>query len=395
MRKLLLWVLALILVIPLSACADVTVTATPTPDVSPSPGISPNAAASIFPTASPSAMLTEFVPDTDIPDDLGLPNDRMVANSNNFLDCCLCEDDANLYYADDSDLYSADDNDETEHQLTLYCISKQDGTIKVISQNCGSFTLCEGKIYYITPSSSDFHCNVLKCCDPVTGTEKTILKLKNGIFDIVGYNGKLYFTYETVIREGYDLPITDLYSINPDGRGKKMIQENVFPFCVYEDTIYYHEASWLEDAPLFQCRLDGSGSRLVYDETSSPGVSGNGIFYSNGEQDFVMDIDTGNITRLPDNTDETWQASEYHQCTLLGKYVLCLAVDELKSPRIIAFDTASGRTYKLLQLKNYDYSLYTTPYGNYVVWKDDNGKIHIGRIIISGGKASIEECAVI
>ena len=107
-----------------------------------------------------------------------------------------------------------------------------------------------------------------------------------------------------------------------------------------------------------------------------------------------MDIVTGNITRLPDITDEVWQDSEYHQYTLLGKYVLCLTGDELKPPSIIAFDTASGRIYKLLELTNHYYDLYTTAYGNYVVWTDDSGKTNIDRIIISGGKATIEACVV-
>jgi hypothetical protein len=385
MRKVLLSVLAFVLIIPLSACASVTFTATPSPSVRPLPNISPTAPISDFPAVSPNPSPSDFVPDTDIPDDLGLSS-SIVANSNDYLDCCLREDNANIYYTDYSD--------ETDSEnLTLYCINKQDGSVKVISQNCGCFTLYEGKIYYTMPYKSDY-CNTIKCYDPTTSTERQILKLKNGIYGIAGYNGKLYFTYATVMNEGWDFPITDLYSINPNDIGKKMIQENVYSFCVYEDTIYYNESSWPDNAPLNQCMSDGSGFKRIYDETCSPGIAGNGIFFSDGIQDCVMDITAGNITRLPDNTDEIWQDSEYHRYTLLGKYVLCLTGDEQKPPSIIAFDTASGRIYKLLELTNNDYDLYTTPYGNYVVWTDNNGMISIDRIIISGGKASIEKYVV-
>lgn len=383
MKRALFIIISVLLALVLPACASPA-----------GAGQSQTSSQAVFPpaerSASPSPAEIEspmpepapvFVPDTDI-SGIFKSMDKTVAYSSDYINSCLREDKNNIYYASSIDDYN--------NTITLFCVNKKTRGIKIVSNDVCSFALCGGKVYYSSYYKTG---SAVKSYNPVTGKTKRIKNFKNSVFDMASYKGRLYFTYETVYHEDYDIPLTDLYVMKPDGSRLKKIRDNAACFCIYKDIIYYNESSWPDGAPVDRCKLNGSGCKQILDWTDYfTAVCDNKIYYYDGSNEMSMDISSGKTTKLSSFFNDP--VDDYGCFAPLGKYILNLSEGKQITPNITAFDTVSNTTYYLMELdKDYYYDMYTSPYGAYLVWIDSIGKVNMDRIVISNGKASLEKVA--
>jgi hypothetical protein len=343
-------------------------------DIDPFDTPPPTPASTDTPDSTPTPPV--FIAHTDIPDDIGQPDDTLAVSSD-FFENCIREDKYNIYYTWNK--IESDDN-----KLALFCVNKKTGIVQIVSRDVCSYALCGGKVYYTGSSGK-----IIKSYDPVSRKTKLIKKFKHGVFDMASYKGKLYFTYETVCYNG-DEPFTDLYSMKPDGSGKKKIRDNVAYFSIYKDIIYYNESDGHDGAPIDRCKISGSGWKNILDWAGCfTAVCDNKIYYSDDTSELSIDISSGKTTLLPSFIYDTADNGSFAP---LGKYILCLNKFEEIIPNITAYDTVSKKNYNLMELaKGNYYDLYTNRYGAYIVWTDSTNKINIDRIVISGGKASLEK----
>lgn len=348
MKKLIQSSCLVILALSLCACAS----ATPTPNLSPTPtsATSPSVAASPSPKISPTPPA--FVPDTNIPDVVFSPESFVVSSGKE-----ICEDAHYLCYIFDG----------------IHIIDKVTGQDLRIP-GYGPYTLYGGKVYYADGGW-------IQSYDISTGENVKMFAAENEVLSLLGYENRLYYSY--CVNEDFE-GAYDVYSIDLNGENRQPFgPKGVDTFCFTHGKLYYDTPQDLP--PVFKYDLQsGKVTKLCESQSQySPfQIVGSMLYYADFENSLI------NVINL--NTKETRilveNASDF---ALLGQYVIYITY-EAGSGILFAYDTGTHQIYELLKVSGItDALLYSTPYGAYISLCTDEFE-EPKRIVISGGKASLE-----
>lgn len=350
MKKIIRSISLFILALSLCACASVTTSATPAPNLSPTPTF--GASVSLLPSADISTMPCAFVPDTNIPDVVFSPESFVVSSGKE-----ICEDAHYLCYILDG----------------IHIIDKVTGQDLRIP-GYGPYTLYGGKVYYADGGW-------IQSYDIATGENIRMLAADNEVLSLLGYENRLYYSY--CVNEDFE-GAYDIYSIDLNGEDRQPFgPKGVDIFCFAHGKLYYDTPDELPQ--VFEYNLQSGKATMLCESQSqySPfQIVGNMLYYADFEGGLisVIDLDTKETSIVTDDSCDF---------ALFGQYVIYITY-EAESGVLCAYDTGTHQTYKLLQLSGInDALLYSTPYGAYIsVCTDEFTEPQ--RIVISGGKASLE-----
>ena len=89
----------------------------------------------------------------------------------------------------------------------------------------------------------------------------------SNITDIQKYNGKIYFKYRA-LGDGYK---KFLATIDNKGKRKKILDEEIQSYCIYENYIYYlaYEDDYWSDLNLYRCTLEGKNKETLLKSIAS------------------------------------------------------------------------------------------------------------------------------
>lgn len=284
------------------------------------------------------------------------------------------------------DMYEDKDNIYYLNFENLYRVSKKDKSISVISTNCSFFTLYESLLFYTEAEyeegvPDEENLSYIKKYDPVADKSTIITKLKHTVWQIAGYNNKLYYTYENpiILEDEDDFLWSDLYSINLNGTGKKKIIKDIYSFCIYKDEIYYTLRPQHEDrvSLLYKCNMNGKGKQFVWD-----GIGWYFEVYNNRiiRGDKYQEIKSKEIIEIEMNYDMSRFAA-------IGQYIAMYTGDG----NAYLYNVEDGKKYQLLidtvgtfsslEFNATNKRLYLTAYHN------DNENVSIYELVIKDGVA--------
>lgn len=281
-------------------------------------------------TVSPTPLLTATSKPTDtisvtqtpmqaqtIPDIMIDPANKSNSNYS------LYEDEESIYYLWENDNYKGD----------LLIINKENGDVTQAAEGCYAFTFNNGILYYI-----DSNKNIVTYDGD--GKTKKIYKPNNARTGIVIYSNQIFFLSAAEIEEGWE-PYEDFYTVNIDGSGMKMIQEDVASFCIYDDRIFGTTGDGVETGLLFEYDEDAAsdetnfGPSIYWDFD----ISHNKIICMRMIGNcFTYDINTGEKRDLP---------YEYYYA-VAGQYVITLVENDRGTPKkLLAYDYLTNKEYEL------------------------------------------------
>ncbi len=316
-------------------------------------------------TPMPQPSVCPYIPDIEG------AQDGETANSNR----TLYEDAYNLYYL--NEYYQC-------ARRSLYCISKEEMTTRLLSRDCGCFTLCDGVIYYAEREEAARFYNTIKSFDPSSGKGAVVRTLEYNVGAIAGYGGRLYFTYETEYLEQSDLTMTDLYSMKTNGSRFGKVADDVYSFAICGDIIYFTRPSKPGGGPFYTSSLNGSGAVQLREWAGRHFEVGSGaIFYQDGFQAIGS---------------PSFTAMDYNDFTVAGQYLVyddCAQSSKGADIKVSLYDWNAGVAYAdALTLEGIGVytavRLHAAGGGVCLSAARDDGCFDIYRIIIQNGQAAFE-----
>jgi len=302
-----------------------------------------------------SGTVSEFKVDENIPD--------VVKSAAGY-----CDNSNRTLYEDADAVYFRSDGYGSDYGNQLYACPKNGGAVQKISDDCGCFTVNEGKVYYVTRGKTKGYeyqyYNTLQVYDVKTGRSSTLLKLKNDIYSIACHGGKLYYSYDVRVFEYEWEAYSELFCCNFDGTGIEKILEDAGKFYFDRDKIFFYCSP----------QADGLGPLSVYDMKSKK----------------INEVQTTDVSSPTGNTR-------------LGQYAFDLedyaSEDESETYGLVAYDTQKNKSYNLMDLarmSSNDLALKATAEHVYLTsMNEEDGSLELYRVAIENGKAGLQKVAAV